>query len=490
MKTLLRWLFRTLLALLVLLVLCIAALVAANWRDDPLTPEAARLLAPPAPPASGASNAYYVLMGMDAPEGEDALAAGWRWHSDIDRQFRENPARTDYSEPPRIKTTCLRESTPTCDWGKLHCPLKGADCVNFYLSEKDRGQRFMAEQSVLRQRYQEFSRIPVFDEPPMCSMYMPIPSYRFMAQAAEMNLMAAVLDFDKGDLAAGAQTLMQEIRVHLRLLANGSLLVTKMIAVSMLRRDYAVLSDAIEHWPPLARQAELTEAWHPLSAREYDLRPTIASEAILQAYSLSEWIQSQQKLHFAEFARQAMKEPYRSPWYVTLSSYFILPHATLNTFARWSDEDAQAIDGDAATIEARHAAQIARREREFDQISPWSSWRFIRNPGGKILLFVGTDYFTYAERIHDIDGYIRLVVLQAALRRDDVPLTEVADYMQHVAPDLRNPYDGQLMRWDAASNTISFEGRQKNNFNPEDTPKTFSVRLRFESASTHQEKPP
>ncbi|MDR0476924.1 MAG: hypothetical protein LBH14_03160, partial [Desulfobulbaceae bacterium] len=76
---------------------------------------------------------------------------------------------------------------------------------------------------------------------------------------------------------------------------------------------------------------------------------------------------------------------------------------------------------------------------------------------------------------HDLDGYIRLVALQAALRHDKVPRAQGADYVQRVGPDLRNPYDGQPMHWDAASSTLSFEGRQKNTSN---APKTFSIRLK------------
>jgi hypothetical protein len=318
-----------------------------------------------------------------------------------------------------------------------------------------------------------------------------------MMQAAEMNLMEAVLGFDKGDLTTGAQTLMQGIRVHRRFLADSSLLVSRMIAVAMLRRDYAVLSAAIEHWPPLTRQAVLAPAWQPLGAREYDLRPALQSETIARAHTLSGLIQSQQKLGWYAFVKQSLTEGITQnrqllgiPWHATLLSYFVLPHATLNLLVRWLDAQARAISGDAAAIEARHAAQAARQTRAFDQIAPWASWRFIRNPGGKVLLKIyfgdlGPDPLAYAERIHDLGGYIRLVALQAALRRDGVPQTEAAGYVQRAGPDLRNPYDGQPMRWDAASATLSFEGRQKNSFNPDDAPHIFSVRLKFDQAKAN-----
>jgi hypothetical protein len=92
------------------------------------------------------------------------------------------------------------------------------------------------------------------------------------------------------------------------------------------------------------------------------------------------------------------------------------------------------------------------------------------------------DLFVDIEYIHDLDGYIRLVALQAALRRDGVPLAQVADYVRRVGPNLRNPYDGQSMHWDAAHSTLSFKGRLANSYEEAasiTSAKTYSVRLKF-----------
>jgi hypothetical protein len=142
-------------------------------------------------------------------------------------------------------------------------------------------------------------------------------------------------------------------------------------------------------------------------------------------------------------------------------------------------EDIEAIEDNAVTDKTRRQIYSGKREKEQDQ----SSWSFIRNPVGKLLLLIvstnPSHFFRLAEMLHDLDNRIRLITLQAALRRDKVPPDQIADYMQHAGADLRNPYDDQPMHWDAASSTLSFEEWQENNSPPDDAPTTFSVHLKL-----------
>ncbi|MCL2872349.1 MAG: hypothetical protein FWF41_05140 [Betaproteobacteria bacterium] len=470
MKTLLRWIVRIVLGLLALVALFIAVLVAANWQDEPLTPEATRLLAPPAP-TTDTPNAYYVLLGLDAPDDEDALTAGKRLRSEFNRQCRENPTNCPYEEIPRSKTI----SEPSSHWTKLQCRQQGTNNVDFYLSEKDNIKQLLAEQTLLRQRYQQLSQIPAFDEPPRYVYDIPLLSYYSpLTLAAEMRRMEAVLALDKDELQTGANILMEEIRVHRRLVAGSSQRISKMMFLALLRHDYEMLSDAIERWPALARQVTLTEALQPLREQEYSMRKVIESDAIWCASLV---------YGTAPLRQIGLRESMEKSWKDWIASLLILPNTTINVIARWGAEDIQASEGDTATIDARFRAYTIKRMEELKQIAPYASWRFIRNPSGKTLLsLIGTTYgFSdhITERIYDLDGYIRLVALQAALRRDNVPLNKVADYVQNAAPDLRNPYDGQPMRWDATTSTLSFEGRQADNADPSETPKIFSVHLKF-----------
>jgi hypothetical protein len=302
-----------------------------------------------------------------------------------------------------------------------------------------------------------------------------------LMQAAEMRLMQAVFAMNQGDLQAGADTLMQEIRVHRRLLANSSQLLTKMIAAALLRRDYVVLSNAIEHWPQLARQTVLAEAWQPLSAQEYGLRREIESNAVWWATLQYTLPYVQQNLSWREVTEKSKNHEWGLKWLWLHLQYS--PQTTVNTIARWASEDAQAVAGDPATMDARHKTYTAKRAAELKQMNSYAPWHFFRNPIGNTLLTIGyVDPFVYAERIQDLNGTIRLVALQAALRRDGVPPAQIADYVQRAGPNLRNPYDGHPMHWNAARATLSFQGREKSPSNPDNAPKTFSVRLKLGAA--------
>ena len=465
-----RWIIRITLGLLAALALCIAVPIAANWRDDPLTPRAARLLAPPAPLVPDAANAYYVFQGLDAPDDEDAWAVGRRIREAIDRL--PGGLETPKVDIAHSATICMGTQ---CGWEKIHCSEQSADCVNFYLGQRARARQVMAQQSVLRQRYQQFSQLPLYAEPPMRFMAEPLPMYRLLAEAAELRLMDAVFALDNGDTQTGAQVLMEQIHAHRVMLAGSSLLISKMVATGMLHRDYEVLSEAIERWPALAQQAELAEAWRPLSEPECSLRTAVESEAGSNARMFHRMLQEQRRLR----TLNAMKDDSEG-----LLTPFVLPNATLNIYARWAAEDAEAIVGDARTVQARRLAHAARREQEWKQIAPYASWRFIRNPVGKVLLTMPTlDFFDWAERLHDLDGHIRLVALQATLRRDGAPRNQIADYVQQTGPDLRSPYDGEPMRWDEEHATLSFTGRQKKPDSVDTTPRVFSVHMLFGEAA-------
>ena len=477
----LRWTIRGGVGLLVAVALCIGGLVAANWRDEALSPQAARLLAP----VAAGSDAYYIFLGLDSPDDENALVAGRRIRAQIELRLRESPVNPEFDDLPRGKAPGCSVG-PDCDWSKLSCPPRDADprggagedvdCVAFYLNGKAQARQYMAQQSLPRQRYQQFSQVAAgFDEPPLRAASEPVLPYASLARAAEMRLMDAVFAFDANDPQTGAQILMREIRVHRQLLANSALLLTKMAAVSLLRRDYGVLSDAIEHWPQLARRVDLADAWRPLQESEYDFGKAIEWE--------QRWLVVSQYQEYQAWVSPETSGLHR--WALLLARRFMfLPNATLNASVHLAGEQIQDFHGDATTLDARRQAAAVRWQEEARQSrQDLSSLSLIRNPLGKMgrrldLELARPDLFAYAERTYDLDGYIRLVALQAALRRDGVSLAQMADSARQAGPELRNPYDGRPMQWDATHSTLSFTGRQAVPGGRNPSSKVFRVYLR------------
>ncbi len=156
---------------------------------------------------------------------------------------------------------------------------------------------------------------------------------------------------------------------------------------------------------------------------------------------------------------------------------FYLPNATTNMVQRhW-----------AALAELGHGspADYERRKQQFDLSVPGQqslsykvNLTYVRNPVGKALFGLTLpNMTTYIERLHDLDGYIRLVTLQATLRHDQVARDAIGPYVAKAPPEMRNPYNGDAMQWDAATSSLMFTGKQNSSSNLTRDPKVFRVTL-------------
>jgi len=462
---------RGLLVLLSLLGVCVTVIIGTNLVDEDLSPAARKLLVAPAPTVPDSANGYFVLLGMNAPKDTDPLEAGIKLQATQDREYRENPLRTEYTQAPPAATDAS---------SKERCQLRVDDCVGLYLKNKPALLEWTASQEVWRTRYGRLMGMKDFEERPFLSAHMPWPAYAPVVRAAEMNLISAVLAIDAGDADAGLTAIAAEIKGHRRLLAGSRMLIWKMINVSMLRRDYQVLSEILEHWPGLAQTHAplLASMLQPLDVQESDMRQVMEMENLFAAKVL---------LHMSEaFAasQHSFSLGVEGSWLASgaedlFNQAAYMPNATLNAAALYWTRRAEAGSGGAANVQAR-------KQKLLSYYDAWAGdlnrlpWKYLRNPVGKVFLTVGEDpgkFFTYFERVYDLDGYIRLVGLQAALRREKIAKAEAAGFVQRAAPALRNPYNGEAMGWDAAGSSLFFEGRQPATANPEYEKKVHRIKM-------------
>ena len=88
-----------------------------------------------------------------------------------------------------------------------------------------------------------------------------------------------------------------------------------------------------------------------------------------------------------------------------------------------------------------------------------SSWRFAYNPVGKILNTIAVPpYDNYTARVHNLDGFLRLVSLSLAAKQQSVRAADMPAFLARAQPNLRNPYTSESMLWDANNRTIYFNG--------------------------------
>lgn len=76
-----------------------------------------------------------------------------------------------------------------------------------------------------------------------------------------------------------------------------------------------------------------------------------------------------------------------------------------------------------------------------------------------------------------MSGYRRLVLLQHRAATEQVAPPDMPAWLAQSPEALRNPYTLEPMQWDAATRSLVFEGREKQNQNPGRS-STYRVRLR------------
>ena len=98
-----RGLIRLAVGALLLVLALLAAMRLLNWRDDALRPEvmSAAKFTPPDAEAMR-RNGFFTLLGLDAPPGQDAHAAGERAYAELTAQLA---ARRQRGEPHRAVST-------------------------------------------------------------------------------------------------------------------------------------------------------------------------------------------------------------------------------------------------------------------------------------------------------------------------------------------------------------------------------------------------
>lgn len=447
-----------------------ATLAVANWSDDPLSPEAQNLLAVPAATVPDASNAYFVLLGMSAPKEQDALEAGMKYQAVLEKEFKEKPQRNAFSDMPSMPDDLAA-------WNKLRCPLQGTDCVDFYLRNKDGLQGALKDNDVLFRRYNQALQMPGLEERILLSVAAPFPKYALFNRAAELRLIADVYTIDGGNVAGGVASLTRKIAADRKLLAASRSLIFKMVSTGVLRRDYEVLSEIIEHWPQVleSNRDDLAGVLKPLDANESDMRKALGTENLFSANMMMHLAQTVEAMGSVVTTGAAGSPSNRGEQLMVKCCY--LPQASLNMMAPVWTLRAEGGVGDLSKIDERKQkladAQLALAE------SVRGPFNKVRNPLGKILLGLNdADYFAYIERVYDLDGYIRLVALQAAIKRDKVGADKVAAYVAQAAPELRNPYNGKPMLWDAVNSTLVYEGRQDATANPPAAKKKHSIKIK------------
>jgi hypothetical protein len=451
-----------------------AALIAANWNDDALS-EAAQQALHYTPPTEQAlqGNGYLILMGLDAPAGNyavaDAVALGRQ------RLAREIERRR-WVEMHGSNTEGMPAGIPMEDAAgesvlpaRLRCPAETVDCFAWYARHEKEFAGLVRTQAAVLQRLMGIISAPHFNNPAPAYLQAEFPPYAVLVRGHELWLAKASLAWSHGQQQQAMDMARQAVELRRRMASGADTLMAAMIANTMQHRELRWLSHATaqDTQPSSATGSQAIEAL--LTVPVGSLGSALAGEMRFIASTF----------YMYRSAGLTGEPSNDSPawWQRTrhkARNWLVLPHHTVNLVIGYLQQ-IQAISGLPAHQMETAFSEASRQRAEDGACLPWIH---LRNPAGQCVAAVGTSsYQGYIQRTADMEGYRRLVLIQHRAAAERVAAADMPEWLARSAQELRNPYTLQPMQWDAATQSLVFEGREPHNHNP-DRSSTYRVRSR------------
>jgi hypothetical protein len=452
-----------------------AAVIVANWNDDPLS-EAAQQALQYTPPTEQAleGNGYLILMGLDAPAGGDAIgdaiALGrQRLAREIERrQWVEAHGDRQEGMPAAIEVNNAAQAVFP---DRLGCPLDEADCFAWFVKHGDEVQALANRHQALLQRLVAAAGALQFSNPFPHNLVDSFPSYGLISLAHQLWLAQASLEWTRGQPQQAMDIARQAALLRSRLAGNSNSLVASMVALAMQHRELRWLSNASAQIAPQTPAAISKAVEERLSTPPPSLHQALEGEKQFMASFFFLYSEKGDGL-FDTPSDQPLT--WRRHALNRAIAWGFLRNHTLNLSIGYLQK-VQAI----STLPA-HQVEAAFSDvmRQWDDDAACSPWKHLRNATGLCLAASGMSFhLNYMQRIADIDGFRRLVLLQHRAAAEQIAPADMPAWLAQSAQALRNPYTLEPMAWDAATRSLVFEGREKQNQNP-DRSSTYRVRLR------------
>lgn len=253
-----------------ILALVIATAAIGSQIDDALEPEAEAWLAAVDDRRHGDSEAFYLLLGLDAAADQDAVSAGRALMNAI-RAVEAQPFSP--SEPPQFPEHAAKLTPPTTDEGPF-CRFVEADCLPQLFTRHD-WQPLLGRYQVVLARYQQLLTLDDFRTLTQASPAEPISPFLLLIRSQRLYHLT-LLGGD--DPAAQLAQLVAEHQQLRRLLARQDQLVGKVVVINLVANNLELMAGL------LARQPQLEKPPLPaLSDEERDFSLALAHEFALNA---------------------------------------------------------------------------------------------------------------------------------------------------------------------------------------------------------------
>ncbi len=436
-------------------------LVAINAFDEDLKPDAVVFADFSGDDVPAELNGFFAWAGLTVPIGEDPHARGMQIvmqvNEILDRRPREAANIDSFLGPEALKLT-----------GNLMglCGRDATGCLDRYRTKTSDIEKQVRENKLLLERYRALYRYPNFRETTKPRYFAPF----FTVPASVSGLVRAqhALHALRGEPMEALRQLRDDTQFWRRVLTDSRSLVSKMVALAATHRNAQLTSEIVARYPTDKNYLALVmQAVRPLTDHERDLTKVFRYEFATNKHFLATLPTEGKVGCIAEFVSYCAVD--------MLSGTFLYkPNATLNqSFKRFSE---------IAAISRLPASQfrdnLEENRNNMKGYGEWLwFWHFVYNPVGKLLnSIVEPAYNGYIVRIHNLDGFLRLASLQLGIKQAAIPDTDIPEFLRSTPPELRNPYTGDPMSWDATNRTIFLYG-MSDNYDEELLSKRIEVRL-------------
>lgn len=435
------------LLLLALGTTALTALVVANWHDDPLSQTALQVQQIPPTDAMQEGNGYLIMVGLSAPsDGGNPVSSA----EEFGRRYLAKTLETSFKALHEPRNYDAMKDWTTFTGGEkvsrfaFHCPLRSdEDCFSWTLANKNEVLTLVQANSPLLVRYEAAAMAPQFVHP-LYDIFSPLPYHAQLRSAHALMLAKAAVQWQHSAQSA-LDTMEIASRLRARIGNSANSFLEAMVLLGMQSAELRWISQAIGHTP-------------------IHISPHVSAQIrqlILQpSPNLDSSLQGEQQMIVGMLPSMSQKRGEKN-WRGKLSDSFsrigYLPIATVNASLEHLDQIKAIGNMPADALEAAfksHNQVLANHHH-----CPYPIR--LRNPLGTCTVAMNAAHYqSYFQRIHDMDGYRRLVMLQYLATAEGVRAQDMQAWLQTSPAELRNPYTLQAMQWDAATHSLVFDGKE------------------------------
>jgi hypothetical protein len=394
------------------------------WFDEVLRPELVALRTPQ--PVSMEDNSYALVLGFLAADEQDPRVAGQEIVQAL-RQRYEQGQRIALS--PREMGAIL--GGPDLDaweaeFESLECSTRVyMDCAERLMAEVSQTDSQHPRLSVLFDRYDTIVRQTRYEENQERDVYTPFPPYQQLARVGRLRLALSYRDDSTREFLEKAAA---DFEFWTMVLRESEALAAKMVSLAGIQNNLDFLSTLMRNRTLSEDDIQVIRRFvRSFTSDEIDIGEAFISEARIAVLS------------------EPHPMTFESSW---ISRLVLQENATLN-------EEFLTVFAP-VRLRASLTAQEYYRQKAYEPL-PYD-WRLFPPPlynlGGKLARrSAWGDAQIYLARVHDQNGRISLVLLQAEIEQN--PDTAVEDVIR--LSDHRNSYTDDPMEYDAQAQTIGFE---------------------------------